>query len=755
MSKITKEFNVDDLDQLLNSDLDNVDNDLDINDPELLKQLQELTSSSTPTPTSKSKPKVLNPVADINFNIDAYTKLAQGQDDDDDIKVEFDEKDLNDTNLLNELSLISQESSLAPSQEVNDLINMGFTQKQSESALDMFDNNVERAANYLFDTPVHKEEPTKNDEKKNPQYWKEKVQEYQSLALNAKRQGDKKKAIALLRESKEYNARYQELIQSHEESDKGIAKLTIEQSANSSPPLPKNEATEDRVSTSVDILKADAAKTDISKPEIPTTNIPASAIPKNEIHKSSASQQEIQNLLSKVITLQRQYKEAALHYKKLGNFSIAKQMVRTSKDLLHLGISIKSGERSRLEDIQLPDAPDMTLGNDKPSCPQSQDEIKAQIKYQINMCHQLSLQSKQNRHFSKLEAAFSKDLKSLSGSFHYETVQYVYANKLDEIPENIMQLKILKAIHLPTLDIAGTLEPFVTWDLGGWPPESSPQASLNKGETPVVKDANFDFTLMIPISRSRPFQRYLQRKKLTLEVFHNRYTYGFFRRPISLGKAVIPLDQLLTKATLSGIFDLLDGGRKKTGGKLELQVNLREPLIEKDMMKRTEDWLVLDGSEVSNYLVAAGLSTSAQKPVSPKTEIKTESTTQVEPIKDNELKTAEEEFNSVEALVSNMVLEHELKLTNSELSIYPNKEELIDRKQALDIKMNMLIIQVQTGLLDMETYLKQVEIRMEKDRRLAMIFKRHGRLDLAKAVLVRKKIMQDELEEAKAAIMTQ
>jgi hypothetical protein len=96
-----------------------------------------------------------------------------------------------------------------------------------------------------------------------------------------------------------------------------------------------------------------------------------------------------------------------------------------------------------------------------------------------------------------------------------------------------------------------------------------------------------------------------------------------------------------------------------------------------------------------------------------------------------------------------MVLEHEMKLADT---VVGNKEDLMDRKQALEIKMNMLVIQVQTGMLDMESYLNSVQKRMEQDRQLAITFKKFNRLDLAKAALVRKKIMQDELEEARAAM---
>jgi hypothetical protein len=53
----------------------------------------------------------------------------------------------------------------------------------------------------------------------------------------------------------------------------------------------------------------------------------------------------------------------------------------------------------------------------------------------------------------------------------------------------------------------------------------------------------------------------------------------------------------------------LDSNRKKTGGKVEIQVNLREPLTGEDIVKKSERWLILDsfGSTVSQSLSSAGL----------------------------------------------------------------------------------------------------------------------------------------------------
>ena len=229
------------------------------------------------------------------------------------------------------------------------------------------------------------------------------------------------------------------------------------------------------------------------------------------------------------------------------------------------------------------------------------------------------------------------------------------------------------------------------------------------------------------------------------------------------------------------------------------------------MFKSQSDWLVLDsfGSTASQCLSTAGLTVGGpfipQAPSTPQTSstpvvptpMATDSpiphtiedtTVPIEPVKvtkepeqllpstpkgneakpmdaklndaageNSELEQAELEFNSVDNIVSNMVMEHEMGLVNVGLAnkSNKNKEDLMDRKQDIEIKMNMLVIQVQTGMLDMNTYLDNVQKRMDADRRLALIFKKHNRLDLAKAALTRKKIMQDELEEARAAMEDQ
>ncbi|CAO3670619.1 unnamed protein product [Rhizopus stolonifer] len=723
-----KEFDMNNLDGLLHSNIEE-DDHVDLNDPELLKQLQDLSSGNIKPQTRKSRP-----VENMDIDIDSFTALATG---DDDVHVELDESDFSNPHLLDELSALTSKKEIQQDQIPEKEINSVMEDKNKDDKEEMVP-----------------------EEETDPQVLKEKVQSYQKMALEAKRSGDKKRAVELLRESKTYNQKYQELLE---------IQSAITNTAENIEPVKEEQH--------------------IVVPE-----------PQNDA--------ELQKLLTRTISLQKKYKEAALYYKKIGNISAAKQMVRTSKELLYTGIKLKNGEIFDPQSVQLPDSPDMTLSDGKmrqlnptqPPSIASREGIESELLHQINVCHNLALQN-QNTHrdskqdaYQQVEKAFSADLVSLRAhessalpALHYEQVNYVYKNLNDHIPSNMMEFKVIRATGLPTLDIATSLEPFVTWDFGGWPPENTAQASMNKGETPVQKgvEPHFDFSLMIPITRTnRVFLRYLQRKKLIIEVFHNKYTYGLFRRPVLLGRAVISMDRLLTKSSISGSFDLLDSSRKKTGGKIDIQVNLRDPLSEEDTVKRSERWLILDAfdSHASVCLSAAKLTTGGPQVPSSRTMASSEAVSEASPVvspavvnsppkaqeprpeskqatpaeptqtqketSNEELEEAEEEFNSVDSIVSNMVLEHEIALVSTGSS----KDDLIDRKQALEIKMNMLVIQVQTGMLDIETYLKDVEKRMEQDRRLAIVFKKNNRLDLAKAALARKKIMQSELDEARAAM---
>ncbi|KAI8140121.1 hypothetical protein BJV82DRAFT_228737 [Fennellomyces sp. T-0311] len=883
-----KPFNIADLDDLLKDplpDQGHEEDESDLNDPELLRQLQELTSSSSGGSSAQKakaaaqqeqrrrqqqlkeeqqKKRLMQQQKGVdleNLDFDSYAALAQG---DDDVDVELTEADFTDPTLLKELSSLTNEGEPAqtteeqqtkehhtedrhveqelPSENAQDLMALGFSRQQAEDALAKYDGNLERASNYLLDAP--KEQPPappkessdrsakttietvkdedddmgirptqqiQEDEEPDLEELQRQSKQYQQLALAAKRQGDKKKAVELLRKSKALTQKYNELVQIQQEIQPTRRDDHMEDVQHTSPQHTNND-TNDTASTpsTKSIPSLPPAASSPAPPKTPSPPPLASPSP-------ATSSVNPHQLLQEIVQLQKEYKEAAHHYKDLGNLGAAKEMVKVSKELLRVAIQVKNGEVADMDAVQrkLPSKPDMTLGDGKirqiqrvetASTSHTLEHLEAQLIYQIDVCHNLAIQtsmhsrkrsgktlsgtgSSEQEHFQQLEQVFTTDVVSLRSrrdqnqtttpQLHYEQVSYTYKNILDHIAINQMELRIVRGIGLQSLDIASSLEPYVTWDFDGWPPETSAQAALGKGETAVQKGSNpdFDVSVQIPIMRgNRLFFRHIQRRKLVLEVFHNRYSYGLFRRPLSLGKIQLPLETLLNKASISGVFDLVDGNRRKTGGKLEVQLNLREPLTGEDIVKRSERWLVLDefGKNTSQILAAAGLTSGMilQSPSQTNPEeaapvvVKTPPVSppapapQASPKEENtELEEAQEELNSTDSIISNMVLEHEISLATNTLASgkldAATRDELVDRKQALDIKMNMLVIQVQTGVLDMDTYLQNVRKRMDQDRQLALIFKKHNRLDLAKVALTRKKIMQNEIDEATAAMAEQ
>ena len=114
-------------------------------------------------------------------------------------------------------------------------------------------------------------------------------------------------------------------------------------------------------------------------------------------------------------------------------------------------------------------------------------------------------------------------------------------------------------------------------------------------------------------------------------------------------------------------------------------------------------------------------------------------------------------FFSVDLLVSNLVRQHEIETVNAQIATLEAQrksipDDLTDRKTALDIKQNLLVIQVQTGQLTMDKYLDQVRASIIGCKKLALAFKKAGKLEEAKKALGRSKIMESEVKEVEEAM---
>lgn len=115
-----------------------------------------------------------------------------------------------------------------------------------------------------------------------------------------------------------------------------------------------------------------------------------------------------------------------------------------------------------------------------------------------------------------------------------------------------------------------------------------------------------------------------------------------------------------------------------------------------------------------------------------------------------------EEWESAENMVSNNVLEAEFTSVTKQIDTLQAQrkivpDDLADRKNAIEIKMKLLMLSVQTGKLSLEDYMAQLKQRAEAERKFAakcVALKTAEGKEAAKRALIRAKVMEAEMTES-------
>ncbi|KAF9135960.1 Coiled-coil and C2 domain-containing protein 1B [Mortierella sp. 14UC] len=497
------------------------------------------------------------------------------------------------------------------------------------------------------------------------------------------------------------------------------------------------------------------------------------------------------------------------------------------------------------------------------------DMLESQLESQIKMCdstlkyyYQIGDKTKALE-FHKLNKIFKADLVSLQShrshgkrapAFHFQDVRFELEHGFyQEIGLNDLSLNIVRAWDLSHKDVQPSdMDAYVTWDLG-WPTESMAGAGSGKGATPSIKRStkpDYNYSKTVGIERSRGFQRFVERRKATFEVWHYR---GLLWKDYLIGRGQIALQPLLNHSEIHEIIPLLDPtNRRNTGGKVEIKIRLQRPLLKPEIVVKEEKWLVIDefnsgglgfpstiavtppsrssgSSAIGRTGTPAGKTAKAvpaaapvaapspapaariavaptpaaptatapvtsmkqsprpstanqpSTPVSQSAATSTAATPSAASLKptvapaaksqpapaaeadgeESESDKALNELNSVEALVSNMVLESEIQIAQQ--MIHDAKavgnveaaEEYQDRLMQLEIKLKLLVLQVQTGQLTMDVYCRSVYDKITRDKKLAVELKRLGMVPEAKRALGRSKIMVQEMKEVEEAMAAQ
>jgi hypothetical protein len=181
--------------------------------------------------------------------------------------------------------------------------------------------------------------------------------------------------------------------------------------------------------------------------------------------------------------------------------------------------------------------------------------------------------------FHKHKKNFTSDLAAVQSQraskqapprFHTIAVEFKMENSFPNLSAQDLEIMIVRGIGLSCKDVSGNdLEAYVAWDFG-WPTEG-PNMAQGKGTTPTAKRTmnpgkrhffihskspkflvEFNFSKVIRIDRNKAFQRFVERRKATFDVWHYR---GFLRKDIPLGKVTLKLDDLVSK---SEIYECID-----------------------------------------------------------------------------------------------------------------------------------------------------------------------------------------------------
>lgn len=338
---------------------------------------------------------------------------------------------------------------------------------------------------------------------------------------------------------------------------------------------------------------------------------------KKQIQKTSHAEKQLALLQQR----QHELKQAALNAKKDGDIELARTYLRQAKGIDPLIEASKSGLPVDMNSIPLSpqakkelnadsiigllndsftiinteDCLEETSGTDEQIYENLESQLTKQIKWCLctrDHCKALGDVSGYNK-WERLALNYKRDFDMLivrkrdalpPPQHHYEIKTHTIVQSCTDLSDSDIEISIIRGVNYSKdADTYVILEfPY---------PSDNPQSDRTttiKGTCNPEYEAIFSLT---GIDRtSRQCQRAFKRHALKCQVWAKG---GFFRSDSLLGTVTVKLQPLETQCVLHDSFPLMDG-RKPTGGKLELKIRLRNPILTKQIEKITDKWLIID-----------------------------------------------------------------------------------------------------------------------------------------------------------------
>ncbi|XP_043468107.1 coiled-coil and C2 domain-containing protein 1-like isoform X2 [Leptopilina heterotoma] len=319
---------------------------------------------------------------------------------------------------------------------------------------------------------------------------------------------------------------------------------------------------------------------------------------------------------------QQEFKMAALKAKKEGDLELARDYLRQAKGLDPLIEASQSGLPVDMNSIPLsPDAKMQLTASgleakdddsfdliSKQDCleeatgtdDQIYENLEAQLLKQIKWCLSTRDHCKglgdvpgYNR-WERLALGYTRDLDMLrvrkrSSSpppqHHYVVKTYAIVQCCTDLSDGDLELSIIRGVNF-----SKEADTYVIFEF------PYPADNHTTDSTSTVRDStNPEYNAVFPLNgiidrSSRQCQRTFKRHSLKCQIWSKG---GFFKRDSLLGTVSVKLQPLETQCILHDSFPLMDG-RKATGGKLEVKMRLRNPLLSKQIDQITDKWLIID-----------------------------------------------------------------------------------------------------------------------------------------------------------------
>ncbi|KAH8367374.1 hypothetical protein KR084_002157 [Drosophila pseudotakahashii] len=343
--------------------------------------------------------------------------------------------------------------------------------------------------------------------------------------------------------------------------------------------------------------------------------------------KNNLAEQQMKLLLER----QMEFKLAAIEAKKAGEIDQAKEYLKIYKGFDSLLNAASSGLPVDLSTLPVPPSQKDNLEASfaivsAEECDPSDDICEIGVRMEEQLAKQLMMCKNTRDHhkamgdvagmnrFENLALTVQKDLdlvrytKRKNASlpkFHYEKRSFNIVHCNTDLTDCELEIVVVRGINYNVVN-PKDVDTYVRVEF----PLLNDESFKNK--TNVIRDTSspdYDERFKVDIHRAnRQFQRIFKRHCVKFEIYSRGCSIdccglsrklplccfrGFLRSDTLIGTVNVKLQPLETKCDIHDTYDLMDG-RKQVGGKLEVKVRVRNPILTKQMEHVNEKWLVLD-----------------------------------------------------------------------------------------------------------------------------------------------------------------